>query len=313
MAQSTLVVVNIRENKEADIPFVLQDTVKSILEVLCSQRFLSGRADEYQAVLQPERRMLRLDESLAELPIGAQSRLEFSSIGSAASADAAREPTIPDVAFARGNFSERLPCVILVDASGSMAGTPIKALNEGLQVLEQELKADDVASQRVQLLVLTFGGQDDVSVVRDWTDALAFSAPSVKANGATPTGKAVQLAMEKIEEQKQRYKANAITYKRPWLFLLTDGAPTDDWAPVADQCRAAEQAGRFVFFGIGIGAGADMTTLARFSARGPVMLDGLKFRDLFVWLSHSAGPASRAIQGQNVQMASPSAWMQIPT
>ena len=46
---------------------------------------------------------------------------------------------IPDLVL-QDNSSQRLPCVVLVDGSGSMYGTAIDNLNEGLKVLEAELK-----------------------------------------------------------------------------------------------------------------------------------------------------------------------------
>jgi uncharacterized protein YegL len=219
---------------------------------------------------------------------------------------------IPDRALTDNN-SQRLPCALVIDGSGSMAGPAMDELNAGLQLLEQELKNDDVASLRVQVLVIRFGDSNQVEVVSDWKDAMDFQAPRLKANGSTPMGAAVTLALNKIEEQKARYKANGIAYNRPWLFLLTDGEPTDtDWEQAAGHCRAAEQEGKVVFFGIGVGQ-ANLATLGRFSSRQPLRLQGLKFRELFVWLSQSAKVSSKAAQGSNVQLSAPSDWAQVPT
>jgi uncharacterized protein YegL len=169
--------------------------------------------------------------------------------------------------------------MILVDGSGSMAGPPINELNAGLKVLEAELKNDDIARQRVQICVVQFSGRDQVDVLCDWTDAMAFTAPHVNANGQTPMGKAVATAMQKIEEQKQRYKSHGIPYNRPWLFLLTDGEPTDSgWESIANQCRTAEQAEKFVVWPIGVGNQADLNKLGRFSTRAPAKMNGLKFK-----------------------------------
>jgi uncharacterized protein YegL len=221
------------------------------------------------------------------------------------------EINIPDIALT-DNTSQRLPCVLVLDGSGSMSGPPIDELNSGLRLLEEELKKDDVASQRVQLLVIRFGDDNDVTIVTDWTDAMSFSAPYIAANGVTPMGQAIVVALAKLEEQKARYRANGIAYNRPWLFLLTDGGPTDEnWQLAAAQSKAAEQAGKLAFFGIGVGAGADLVKLSEFSTRKPVRLDGLKFREMFLWLSRSTSSASKAAQGTNVQLPPPSDWMQV--
>jgi uncharacterized protein YegL len=219
---------------------------------------------------------------------------------------------MPDVAL-QDNTNERLACALVLDGSGSMSGEPIKELNAGLAILEKELKSDAMASQRVQLLVVRLGGMDTVEVVVDWTDAMTFTAPTIEANGTTPLGAAVRLAMSKLDEQKALYKANGITYKRPWLFVLTDGAPTDsDWESAANACKSAEQNGQLAVFGIGIG-GADLSVLGRFSTRVPLRMQGIKFKELFVWLSASAKSASKAAQGTMTQLASPADWAQVQT
>jgi uncharacterized protein YegL len=220
--------------------------------------------------------------------------------------------TIIDVEL-QDNTSERLPCAIVLDGSTSMAGAPIDELNAGLKVLEAELKGDATASQRVQLLLIRLGDNDSAEVRTDWTDAMTFSAPTIEANGTTPLGAAVRLAMHKLEEQKAKYRANGIPYKRPWLFVLTDGIPTDaDWEGAAAACKAAEANNQLSFFGIGVGA-ADMAVLSRFSARPPMRLQGIRFKELFVWLSRSASSASKAAQGGTTQLASPASWAEVAT
>ena len=55
---------------------------------------------------------------------------------------------IPDIQL-ENNTSQRLPCVLVLDGSGSMEGNSIsEELNKGLKVLEEELKKDDTASAK---------------------------------------------------------------------------------------------------------------------------------------------------------------------
>ncbi len=220
------------------------------------------------------------------------------------------EHDLPLVAL-QDNTSQRLPLVLLLDTSGSMHGKPITELNSALRLLERELKDDSIASQRVQLLVIRFGGA--VEIVSEWVDAMDFIAPTLSASGLTPMAEAARNGIAKLEEQKTRYRSLGIPYNRPWIFLVTDGTPTDDWLQTAAQCRADEQNGKFVFFGTGVGAEADLQTLTQFSTRSPVRLQGLKFRELFLWLSASARSASKSATGSNVQLPPADDWMQVPT
>ena len=219
---------------------------------------------------------------------------------------------IPDVALAE-NTSQRLPCVVVLDGSTSMAnGDAIGALNAGLKLLESDLKADDVARQRVRILVLRIGAPHDVEIVTDWVDAIESEAPEIDANGATPLGAGVRRALDEIEAEKARYRDHGIPYNRPWLFVLTDGEPTDmDWGSAADECRAAEEAGHVSVFCVGVGQ-ANMEKLARFSPRQPLALKGLAFREFFLWLSRSARAGSQSAPSENIQMAAPSDWAVVP-
>lgn len=217
-----------------------------------------------------------------------------------------------DVAFAE-NTSQRLPCVIVLDGSSSMAsGNAIGALNDGLKVLAQDLKDDNVARQRVRLLVLRIGEPDDVQVVTDWTDAIDFDPPLIEANGLTPLGLGVRRALMEIEQQKRQFDDNGIPFNRPWLFIMTDGEPTDDdWASAAAECCAAEAAGKVTVFCIGVG-NANFAQLSQFSSREPRALHGAKFREFFLWLSRSAKVGSQKATSEPIQMAATDTWAVVP-
>jgi len=217
---------------------------------------------------------------------------------------------IPDVALVN-NTSQRLPCAIVLDGSGSMQGAAIDELNAGLRVLEEELKKDQTARQRVQLLLIRLGGDDEIETITPWTDAIDFTAPEIEANGRTQLGKAVRQALTEIQQQKRNFDDHGIASNRPWLFIFTDGGATDaDWQSAAEDCCRAEAAGKVVVFSIAIGPEANIEQLTAFSQkRPPVRLSGLKFREFFVWLSRSSTVASQAHPGDTVQMPSPEAWV----
>ena len=200
---------------------------------------------------------------------------------------------IPYVEFAE-NANERTPCILVLDCSGSMRGEPIKQLNTGLQALEKELKEDIDASSRVQLLVIKAYGKDDAEISADWVDAMNFTAPIMEASGLSPIGKAMELALQKIEEQKCLYDSCGITSKRPWIFLISDGEPTDyDWEIIAEKCRYAQKNKKVVVHAVGT-QGANLEKLAKFSLMSPKRLTGLKFTEFFLWLSRSVSCISKA-------------------
>jgi uncharacterized protein YegL len=205
------------------------------------------------------------------------------------------------VTFAE-NPEPRCPCVLLLDVSGSMQGQPIRELNAGLTLYKDELAADSLASKRVEVAIVTFG--EEVRTMCDFTTADTFQPPVLQAAGQTPMGQAIVQGLQMLRERKDQYRANGIMFYRPWIFLITDGGPTDDWHPAADQVKQGETAKAFSFFAVGT-KDANFDILQQISAREPLKLDGVRFRDLFKWLSNSQQSVSRSKPGDKVDLANP--------
>ena len=221
---------------------------------------------------------------------------------------------IPDVAL-MDNTEQRTPLVLVLDSSGSMQGEAIAQLNEGLRLLERELKKDPIASKRVRLLTIEYGGQDEAHSSARWVDAMDFVAPTLEAGGSTPTGRAVDLALAEVEAEKQRFKQAGISYTRPWMFLMSDGKPTDAWQAAAERCRQAEQANKVAVFPVAVGSAAHRDALGAFSSNGPEavkVLHGLRFKELFLWLSVSMKTVSQSTPGGQVQLPAVDTWTSAP-
>ncbi len=220
---------------------------------------------------------------------------------------------IPDVALI-DNSDERAPLVLVLDCSGSMQDdNKIGLLNEGLKTLATELKNDPIAARCGRVLVISFGGDNNVELMGDWTDAMDFNPPDLMAGGMTPMGAAMRCALDEIEAQKGQMRSAGVSYKRPIVMLLSDGEPTDEWQQVAADCKAAESAHKVNVMAIGIGDQANRDILGAFSNKGALNLKGLKFKELFIWLSRSIQAVSRAATGGTVQLNPVDSWAQINT
>lgn len=211
------------------------------------------------------------------------------------------------------NPEPRCPVVLVLDTSGSMQGDPINQLNDALVAFDNALKADALAALRVEVSIVTFGGTVEIADVggtgtpfdasQAFVTADKLTPPTLIAGGGTPMGEAVRKALTLIRERKDIYKRNGLDYFRPWIFLISDGAPTDfGWESAADMTRQEEDRKGVIFYAVGT-EGADLQNLARFSDdRQPLRLKGLAFRELFQWLSSSLSAVAKSRPGDQVPL-----------
>lgn len=208
----------------------------------------------------------------------------------------------------------RCPCLLLLDVSGSMSGSRINQLNHGIKQFAVELGNDSLASKRVEIGIVTFGS--DVRIHSEFVSARDFRPEDLAAGGLTAMGQAILLGLNMLEERKAAYKKNGVTFYRPWIFLITDGGPTDsdkpEWAEAVEKIRRGEGGKKFALFCVGV-EGADFARLREVSVREPLQLKGLKFHELFVWLSSSLASVSRSNPGDEVPLQNPLGWGTAPT
>jgi uncharacterized protein YegL len=211
--------------------------------------------------------------------------------------------------------------VLVVDTSGSMAGDKIRQLNDGMRFFRDDVASDDLARKRVEVAVVSFGGS--VSTVQDFSSIDDFAPPEMTTNGGTPMGEAILRSIEMVRERKSAYKQQGTDYYRPWIFLITDGEPTDmspgdeTWTRAVGQVHDGERDREFLFFTVGVEP-ADMNILKQIapSERPPLQLRPGRFREMFAWLSKSQRQVSASRVGEQVPLddpTGPSGWAAIDT
>ena len=183
---------------------------------------------------------------------------------------------------------KHIACVVLVDTSGSMVGASIRELNEGLKELARALQEDVTASGCADVAVVSFNST--VSTVVPFCPAYSFNPPELTASGMTAMNEAIITGLDILEERKMLYRQYGTPYFRPWMFLLTDGAPTDSIYESAALQRIQEaiQEKKVTFWPMGIGEGADINRLKKYANGGAVFkATASQFKEAFVWLSNS--------------------------
>lgn len=190
-----------------------------------------------------------------------------------------------------------LAAAVCCDCSGSMYGDPIKQLNEAMKFFGRELAKDSYSQGRIDVTVISFASSARTEM--GFRSAEDYQAPSFNASGMTAMNTAINLALDSLEARKKEYKQSHINYYRPWLFVFSDGLPTDDDLTAETQKRLQEYISRkkVLYIPMAIGDNADIACLQSYYPKNTENKLVLKchpnaLKDAFLWLSTSMSAAS---------------------
>ena len=100
--------------------------------------------------------------------------------------------------------------------------------------------------------------------------------------------------------KKEWYKKTGQTYYRPYIILITDGAPDGDQDVfgLESEIKNGVEGKRFNFWAFGV-EGADMEFLQKISHPSfpPLKLNGVEFIKFFQWLSASMTAVTNSKEG----------------
>ncbi|MFI6434444.1 VWA domain-containing protein [Streptomyces sp. NPDC050759] len=202
-----------------------------------------------------------------------------------------------DVASPQG--IRRLPIYLLLDCSGSMGGEPIEAVQRGVEAFVHEVNEDEFARDTVHVGVITFGrvlegDQDGASLITAGLVPIKhFTPPNLRADGLTPLGAAFRELNKSIDKDV----IPSIPGKpkgdwKPLVFVLTDGAPNDEWEAPRQQLLDRESKKLVNVITVGCGRDIDRDTLREISVGDTYVLDEKDdsyFSPFFKWMSSTVG------------------------
>ncbi len=191
---------------------------------------------------------------------------------------------------------QRLLVYLLIDTSGSMAGAPIAAVNEGLQMFERTLRRDPQCLETAHACVISFNHTTAVEAAL--RDAESFRAPTLSAGGSTVLSKGLEAVARQIATD---WKPKSVDHPGDWkplLFVLTDGHPNpgDPWKAARDKLMARRGGRPSMIVSIGCGPDINMEFLRELSPEAAYYfadLNDAKIRALFEWIAASTVMASR--------------------
>ncbi len=193
---------------------------------------------------------------------------------------------------------QHLACVLLLDASSSMAGDAINSLNKAIIAFKDQCLKDDALLRSLDISVVSFAST--VEVLQDFTPIGEMNVPTLVANGATSMGTGLRTAAELIETRKAKYKTLGVPYHRPWIFMISDGAPNDDYESAFAYINDMQKKSKMELWAVGV-PGYDKEILTSLTKRVIELDTGLNFAGLFEFLSVSLSKKSVSKPGDAVE------------
>ncbi len=194
---------------------------------------------------------------------------------------------------------QHLACVLLLDVSSSMQNNnAIGKLNSAIAAFKEQCLNNDALRRGLDIAVVEFASE--VKILQEFTPVTEMITPVLEANGQTSMGAGLTVAIDMLERRKSQYKEIGIPYHRPWIFMISDGAPNDDYAPAFKRVYELQQSKKLELWAVGV-PGYEKDILTSLTMRVIELDDGLNFASLFEWLSSSLSTKSRSNPGDSVK------------
>lgn len=211
----------------------------------------------------------------------------------------------------------RLPVYLLLDCSESMAGEAITQLQAGIASMVEHLQSDPHAIETAFVSVIAFS--NDARQLVPLTEIMAFTPPKLSVRTGSALGAGLRVLMDCIRREVRKTTPTAKGDYKPVVILFSDGQPTDDWEPVAEELRKHRSPSLANIYAIGCGPDADFSALREITdivLKMPDMKPDM-WKKVFVWLSASVSSTSQALggggEGKNLNLPElPAGALEIP-
>jgi uncharacterized protein YegL len=191
-----------------------------------------------------------------------------------------------------------MACLLLLDTSISMSGDSINSLNKGVNTFKREVIKDEKTCRVLDVAIVEFNSSH--SPVQPFDSIVNMQDVNLLAIGeSTVMTPAIEEAMQMVDERSDEYYRWTEPYK-PWIVMITDGAPTDNIDAVAQKIHRWEEAGKGRFWVLGVGK-YDPVVSRKLAGERALKLTGYDFSKFFDWLNKSMRVKSNTPKGQKVQ------------
>jgi uncharacterized protein YegL len=178
---------------------------------------------------------------------------------------------------------KHLACVLLLDVSGSMSGEPIQQLNNAINLFKEKVSKDAIAKKTVDISIITFGST--VNIIQTFTPVMEMSSVSLETSGSTLMGAGLVKAVNIVKERNRFYDNLGTPVFKPWIFIVSDGAATDDMSEAIRLVKKEEAKGKLKVIALGV-KGYTPSVFSQFTNR-IIELADYNFDSIFDWLAAS--------------------------
>ncbi|MDQ1207365.1 uncharacterized protein YegL [Acinetobacter baylyi] len=188
----------------------------------------------------------------------------------------------------------RLPVFFVLDCSESMAGQNIQQMQQGIQLIMQQLRQDPYALETVYVSVIAFAGI--VRTLVPLVEVFAYYPAKLPLGGGTHLGKALEHLMNEFDRHLIKTTEQTKGDWKPIAYLFTDGRPTDECKDAIYRWQK-KYARRCTLIALGMGKNVDYATLKQLTEHC-IAFDELNekdFKKFFQWISASVVAQSKSI------------------
>lgn len=187
------------------------------------------------------------------------------------------EPTLMDAS------ESHMACLLLLDTSGSMAGSPIEELNNGLNRFRNEVCEDPKTKSVLDVAIVEFNSE--VSVVQEFDSILNMKDVHLAARGGTSMGAGLRTAIQMVDDRYRLYRRAGTEPYKPWIVMISDGEPTDSIEGLSAELAQLEEEGKLKLWCLAV-RGANTELLYSLTKR-VFEIDGYDFTNFFDWVNKS--------------------------
>lgn len=207
------------------------------------------------------------------------------------------------------NASEHhMALMFLLDTSGSMGGCytgeegqqviPIEELNLAMNRFKEQVCRDEHTKDILDVAIVEFN--DDFRVLQEFTPVEYLKPVNLQATGQTWMSGALNCAIDMVTERSRFYRrAGAEPYK-PWIVLISDGAPFDNVSEMAMKINKLCDEEKLAFWSLAV-PGANMEVLHQLSGKRVLTLKNYDFAGFLDWTTKSMRAVSVSSPGERVK------------